>query len=199
MLRNALLFCVAIVVASSIDARAQTNFSFFLGATSLSTDANPSAVLGASVGLTTKFNIVEILRIRSQIYVDRVQVEAEAGGMQRDESVTMVCLGFGAEAAFGGRDVDVFVNATPHGTIRTSFRTTERSDGTVEVANLTRFSLGIVFGAGFEVFITDNIGFELQGQYDIFNFDHSETDPVHRGVRGLAGVQFYLGRNFARD
>jgi hypothetical protein len=178
---------------------AQTNFSFFLGATSLESDLAPKANIGASVGLITKFNVLELVRIRSQVHVDKVQVEeVTSGTFTGRESVTMVCLGFGGELAVGGRDVDVYVNATPHGTIRTSFRTIDQPDGSVHVANLTRFSLGVVFGAGFEWFITDNIGFELQAQYDIFNFDHDETDPVHRGIRGFGGLQFYLGRNFAR-
>lgn len=178
---------------------AQTNFSFFLGATALESENSPKRSLGASVGLTTKFNVLELLRIRSQIHVDKVQVdEVVSGSWHGRESVTMVCFGVGAELAVGGRDLDVFINVTPHGTIRTAFRTEDRVDGAVRVDNLTRFSIGMVFGLGFEAFITDNIGFELQGQYDIYNFDHSEIDPIHKGLRGLAGVQFYLGRNFAR-
>ena len=180
-------------------AAAQTNFSFFLGATSLASDLSTEANLGASVGLITKFNVIELVRIRGQVHVDKVQVkEVATGSFTGRESVTMVCLGFGGEFAVGGRDFDVFVNATPHGTIRTSFRTIDQEDGSVHVANLTRFSLGIAFGGGFEWFITDNIGLELQAQYDIFNFDYDETDPIHRGIRGFGGVQFYLGRNFAR-
>lgn len=200
--RNALVRCANVALLLSLVATrapAQTNFSFFLGAVGVTTETSPQTNIGASVGLTTKFNVIELVRIRGQVNVDKVQLsDVRAGGHSRSESVTMVCFGFGAEVAIGGRDVDVFVNATPHGTIRTAFHTEDRPDGTVHVADLTRFSLGMAFGAGVEVFITDNIGFEVQAQYDIFNFDHNEADPIHRGVRGLAGVQFYLGRNFAR-
>lgn len=187
------------LVASACAASAQTNFSFFLGATSLASERTPVASLGASIGFITKFNVVELVRIRSQFNVDRVQVDdVRIGSFRGRESLTMVCLGFGAELAVGGRDADVYINATPHGTIRTAFRTEDRSDSSVHVSDLTRFSIGATFGAGFEVFITDNIGFELQMQYEIYNFDHDDADPVHRGVRGFAGLQFYLGRNFAR-
>lgn len=179
--------------------RAQTNFSFFLGATSLKSDATPVASMGASVGFITKFNVVELVRIRSQVNVDKVQVDqVTIGNFTGRESVTMVAFGFGAEIAVGGRDVDAYINATPHGTIRTAFHAEDRSDSTIHLSDLTRFSLGIAFGVGFEVFITDNIGFELQAQYDIFNFDHSDIDPTLHGIRGFAGLQFYLGRNFAR-
>lgn len=179
--------------------RAQTNFSFFLGATSLESQNSPGRHLGASVGLITKFNMIELVRLRSQVHVDKVQVDnVTSGSFRGRESVTMACFGFGAEVAVGGRDLDVFVNATPHGTIRTAFRTVDGDSGSVHVGSLTRFSIGMVLGVGVEVFITDNIGFELQGQYDIFNFDYDETDPALTGFRGLAGLQFYLGRNFAR-
>jgi hypothetical protein len=192
---------LALLIAglSAAPLRAQTNFSFFLGATALASDNSAKTDLGASVGLITKFNVLELIRLRGQVHVDKIPVEeVTSGAFHGGESVTMVCFGFGAELAVGGRDVDVFVSATPHGTIRTAFRTVDADDGSVHVGNLTRFSIGIVFGGGFEVFITDNIGFELQAQYDIFNFDHDETDPIYTGVRGLAGLQFYLGRNFAR-
>lgn len=186
-------------LAAAVPLRAQTNFSFFLGATALETEHSPQTSYGASIGLITKFNVVELVRLRGQIHVDKVQIdEVTRGAFEGRESVTMVCFGFGGELAAGGRDLDAFVNVTPHGTIRTAFRTQNRDDTTVHVDNLTRFSIGVVVGAGFEVFITDNIGFELQAQYDIFNFDHDETDPRYTGVRGFAGLQFYLGRNFAR-
>ncbi|HVK37393.1 MAG TPA: hypothetical protein VNA88_02590 [Candidatus Kapabacteria bacterium] len=191
------VFAMALLAATPVIG--QTNFSFFLGATALESQLSPATNLGASVGLITKFNVVELVRLRGQVHVDKVQVDdVTIGSFHGRESVTMVCFGFGGELAVGGRDVDVFVNATPHGTIRTTFRTETADDGSVHVSSLTRFSLGMVFGAGVEVFITDNIGFELQAQYDIFNFDHDETDPLYTGTRALAGLQFYLGRNFAR-
>src|SRR5688500_13820078 len=75
---------------------AQTNFSFFLGATSLKTEATPVASLGASVGFITKFNILELILIRSQVNVDKVQVDdVTVGSFSGRESVTMVCFGFG--------------------------------------------------------------------------------------------------------
>jgi hypothetical protein len=194
--RRLAALALALGALASAPLRAQTNFSFFLGATSISSDQSDETNLGACVGLTTKFNAFELVRLRSQVHVDKIQIDDRSGyGRQ---SATMVCLGFGGELVAGGRDIDLFVHATPHGTIRTLFRTEQQSDGSVHVSDLTRFSLGIVFGAGFEWFITDNIGFELQAQYDIYNFDHDDADPIYRGVRGIGGLQFYLGRNYAR-
>src|SRR5688500_16860313 len=100
-----LLAWAALTVAFAGSASAQTHFSFFLGATSVASTATPVASLGASIGFITKFNATDLIRIRSQVNVDRVQVdEVKIGLFQGRESLTMVCLGFGAEIAVGGRD-----------------------------------------------------------------------------------------------
>src|SRR5688572_5059705 len=94
--------CIALIavlfMCCANELPAQTNFSFFLGATSLKSDVTPVASLGASVGLITKFNVVELVLIRGQINVDKVQVDdVTVGNFSGRESVTMVCFGFGAE------------------------------------------------------------------------------------------------------
>ena len=117
---------------------------------------------------------------------------------QGAQTETFVCLGFGAELAAGTRDFNFFGYATPHGTIRTMSRILTDDAGNPRVWVLKRASLGVVFGFGFEAYVTDNIGFEMQTQYDIYHFDYTDLDPIARGLRATVGVQFYLGRNFVR-
>lgn len=179
-------------------ARAQSNFSFWLGGTGLYFDDTPIN-WGTSVGTTAKFNVLSHLLLRAQFNVDRVQLkDLELSDFTGTQTNTYVSVGFGGEFAMGTRDFNVFAHVTPHGSIRTVSRILPLDDGGEHLWTLRRFSLGVNFGLGFEAYLTDNIGFEMQAQYDIFNLDHSDVDPVARGLRSLVGVQFYLGRNFAR-
>ncbi|MEP7218275.1 MAG: hypothetical protein ABI876_05135 [Bacteroidota bacterium] len=194
-------FCFSLLLAflllCAIPASAQSNFSFWLGETAVSPGGGKGE-WGTSVGANGKFNITDILLIRGQFNVDRAQLLNQVyPGFNGGQTVTFISLGAGPELAFGTRDYDIFFHLTPHGTIRSVSRIVTEG-GTDRVWSLTRFSMGVLTGVGFEVFLSDNIGFELQGQYDVFNFDGSDTDPKYTGARGLAGVQFYLGRNFLR-
>lgn len=177
---------------------AQSTFSFRLGAASILTDAQKGHV-GPSVGLAGKFNVVPAMRIRGQFDVDRIQMDdARLRGFSGDQTLTFVTTGFGLELGGGSNLVNVFAHLVPHGTIRTTIRNREDSIGRPYVTSITRFSLGLSTGAGIELYLDDNIGFELIGQFLVYNFDTGPGDPSHRGFRGTAGVQFYIGRNFVR-
>lgn len=187
-----------LLVMAGIKAHAQSNFAFWVGGTGLYYDGT-AINWGTSVGTTAKFNAIPHLLIRTQFNVDRIQFhDLDLPDFQGTQTNTYVCLGFGLEAAAGNRDFNAFAHITPHGTVRTISRILEENDGRQKVWDLRRFSLGVIFGFGFEAYVTDNIGFEMQAQYNIFNLDHTDVDPIARGLRALIGVQFYLGRNFAR-
>jgi hypothetical protein len=177
-------------------AAAQSNFSFELGGTSM-TAGEVVPYVGVSIGSILKFGISPILRLRTQLYVDKLQVSRNPESFDGNQSVTFTVFGIGVEAAYSTKDFSVFVNATPHGTVWTTMHSGV-VDNSVDVVSVTRFSGGMVFGAGAETFITDNVGLEGQVQYDIFNFDGSKGTPRHIGVRAMLGLQFYLGLNYQR-
>jgi hypothetical protein len=177
--------------------RAQSNFSFWMGGTA--TYFSSSAInWGTSVGANGKFNVTDIFLVRGQFNVDRVQLhDITLPDFQGTQTVSFVCLGAGPEIGLGNRDFDFLAHITPHGTIRTTSRIVTEN-GKERVWSLTQFSMGLVAGFGFEAFITDNLGVELQTQYDTYNFEGTEVDPFYKSIRALVGVQFYLGRNFLR-
>ena len=192
------VLALLLLLASGGVARGQSNFSFTTG---ISGAYYESSALnwGTSIGTTGKFNVLPFLLLRAQFYVDRNQFKnVVLPDFQGTQTITYVCLGFGAEVAAGSRDFNFFGYATPHGTIRTISRITTEPDSSQKVWILRRASMGVVFGLGFEAYVTDNIGFEMQTQYDILNFDFTDLDPIARALRATVGVQFYLGRNFAR-
>lgn len=150
------------------------------------------------MGATGKFNVTPIFLLRGQFNVDRIQLEhVSLPDFNGTQTMSFVCLGMGPELGVGGRDFTILAHLTIHGDIRTVSRILQEN-GNERVWKLTRFSLGVLGGAGFEFYITDNIGVEAQAQYDIFNFDHTALDPTWRALRLSAGVQFYLGMNFER-
>lgn len=177
--------------------RAQSNFSFWMGGTA--TYFGSSAInWGTTVGANGKFNVTDIFLVRGQFNVDRVQLrDISLPDFHGSQTVTFICLGTGPEIGIGNRDFDFLAHITPHGTIRTTSRIVTEN-GKERVWSLTQFSMGLVAGFGFEAFITNNLGVELQAQYDTYNFDGTDIDPHYKGLRALAGVQFYLGRNFLR-
>jgi hypothetical protein len=191
------MLLVAGLLLAAAPLRAQSNFAFWVGGTQLSYHNGPSS-WGTSVGATGKFNITPIFLLRGQFNVDRVQFQ-NAGLPEYDgtQTMTFIGLGTGPEIAVGWGDVDLLAHVTLHGDIRSVSRILD-DNGAERVWKLTRFSMGVLAGAGFEAYITDNIGFETQAQYDIFNFDATPIDPHWYGLRISAGVQFYLGRNFIR-
>ncbi len=176
----------------------QSNFSFTFGVPSAYYD-NGALNWGTSVGTTGKFNILPFVLLRAQFYVDRIQFRnVHVPDFIGTQTMTFICLGAGVEAAAGTRDFSLFGYVTPHGTIRTVSRILSDENGNQKIWILRRASMGAVFGLGFEAYVTDNIGFEMQAQYDIYNFDYTELDPIARALRSTIGVQFYLGRNFTR-
>lgn len=178
-------------------ARAQSTFTFSLGGSGLYYDGTP-VNWGTSVGATAKFNVLPYTLARMQFNVDRIQHEVDRSDFKGTQTSTFVNMGFGAEAAVGTRDFTAFLNLTPHGTIRTTSRILTQDDGSEKLWILNRFSVGVIVGFGFEAYVTNSIGFEMQTQYDVFNLDHSDVDPIARSIRASIGVQFYLGKNFAR-
>ncbi len=177
--------------------RAQSNFSFWFGGSAVYF-GDSKINWGTSVGTNGKFNISDLLLVRGQFNVDRIQMkDAGLSDFKGSQTVTFICLGAGPEIGIGTRDFNFLFHITPHGTIRTTSRTLTEN-GKDRIWSLTNFSMGLVGGFGFEAFVTDNIGFELQTQYDTYNFDGTDADPFYKGMRAFAGVQFYLGRNFLR-
>lgn len=177
---------------------AQSNFSFWVGGTGVYYDDKPLQ-FGTSVGANGKFNFTDLLLVRGQFNVDRIQMQdVRLPDFEGNQTVTFISLGAGPEIAAGTKDFEVLAHITPHGNIRTTSRILTGDDGQPKVWSLTRFSLGLIGGVGFQAYFTDNVGFEIQLQYDIYNFDETELDPGFRGLRALMGVQFYLGRNYLR-
>lgn len=178
-------------------ARAQSTFTFSLGGSGLYFDGEP-ITWGTSVGATAKFNVVPFTLVRLHFNVDRVQHEVNRPDFKGTQTSTFVNMGFGPEVAVGTRDFTAFLNVTPHGTIRTTSRILIQDDKSEKLWVLNRLSVGVIVGFGFEAHVTNSIGFEMQTQYDVLNLDHSDVDPIARSLRASVGVQFYLGRNFAR-
>lgn len=179
-------------------AHAQSNFSFRIGATAIE---DPAGTLnyGPNVGFGGKFNIMDLIRVRGQFDVDRVLLtDIRLPDFNGEETHTYICLGAGLEFVAGSEDLHFILNAVPHGAIRTNVRTVTRPDSTLTVTTLTRFSMGMVMGAGGEFYLTNNIGFEALFQYVIFNFDQTELEPMNTGFRATLGMQFYLGLNYVR-
>jgi hypothetical protein len=194
---RAVLVSAFIAIAGATLAGAQSNFAFWVGGTRLS---YPGGVgnWGTSVGATGKFNVTTNFLLRGQFNVDRVQVsDINLPDFKGTQTMSFVCLGMGPEIGFGGKDFTFLAHVTIHGDIRTVSRILVENDKE-RVWKLTRFSLGLAGGAGFEFYITDNIGVELQAQYDVFNLDATALDPHWHALRVATGVQFYLGRNFER-
>jgi hypothetical protein len=197
--RAFLSFVVLLMLSAGSAARAQSNFAFWVGGTGVYYDHN-DINWGTSVGVTAKFNVTRLLLLRTQFNVDRIHMQdVDFEDFDGDQTVTFVCFGLGPEIAYGGRDFNVFTHLTVHSTIRTMSRILTDEENRESVWELTRASVGLIGAVGFEAFITDNIGLEGQGQYDIYSFDHTPgIDPRYIGLRAIVGVQFYLGRNFAR-
>jgi hypothetical protein len=193
----ALLAMAFMAIAGGMPLRAQSNFAFWLGGTRLGYKDGVES-WGTSVGATGKFNVTPMFLLRGQFNVDRVQLQnANLPDFKGTQTMSFVCLGMGPEIGVGGRDFTILAHVTFHGDIRTVSRILQEN-GNERVWKLTRFSLGVLAGAGFEFYITDNIGVEVQAQYDIFNLDTTPLDPSWRALRLSSGVQFYLGRNFER-
>jgi Outer membrane protein beta-barrel domain len=192
-----LLAAILLAIAGGGMLHAQSNFAFWMGGTLLRQE-NGIENWGTSVGATGKFNVTPVFLLRGQFNVDRIQMQnIELPDFTGTQTMSFVSLGMGPELEVGGKDFGILAHVTLHGTIRTVSRILEEN-GRERVWQLTRFSLGVLGGAGFEAYITDNLGFEAQAQYDIFNFDATPQDPHWHALRVSAGVQFYLGRNFER-
>jgi hypothetical protein len=192
------LLVLLLLPGIAVSASAQSNFSFRIGAAALVED-NGKTHYGPNVGFGGKFNITDLIRVRGQFDVDRVLLtDVVLPDFQGEQTQTYVCLGAGLELGLGTDVINFILNVVPHGTIRTNVRTVTHDDGTLGVRSLTRFSLGMIAGAGGEVYVTNNIGFEGLFQYVIFNFDTIEVEPINTGYRATLGMQFYLGRNYVR-
>jgi hypothetical protein len=185
------------VIGGSGQALAQANVSFRSGLCAL--PSNGQMNWGTNVGLVAKFDATRLIRLRSQIDLDRAaMLDVAMGSYHGDQTATFTSLGFGVEFETGTRDYALIAHVTPHMTIRTTSRILMDAAGRQDLSDVARFSLGTTFGAGGEVFLSNVIGLELQAQYVIFNFDHDESDPQYKGIRLDAGIQFYLGQNFKR-
>lgn len=189
---------LALLICSTELAHAQSNFSFRIGASAVDSP-DGGTHYGPNVGFGGKFNIFDLIRVRGQFDVDRILItDVTLPDFQGEQTHTYVCLGAGLELGLGTELLNFIVNVVPHGAIRTNTRTTANDDSTLSVTSLTRFSMGMVMGAGGEFYLTNNIGFEALFQYVIFNFDQTELEPMNSGFRATLGMQFYIGRNYVR-
>ncbi len=189
---------VVTLALSARGASAQSNFSFRVGAAGI-IDRSGQVHMGPNVGIAGKFNVLPVIRVRSQFDVDRIQMnDIHLDGYDGDQTMTYVSLGIGVELGAGSHAVNVFACILPHGTIRTTIRALQDDRGRPRIESVTRFSVGFVTGAGIEFYLSDNIGFEALGQFLVYNFDSGLADPSFRGFRLTGGVQFYIGRNFVR-
>lgn len=193
-----LLLVPLCLAAEQEQAGAQANVTFRSGAVGL--DAGHGALdFGTNVGIIAKFNVTPLFRLRTELDIDRSAMkDVSMGSYHGDQTAAFSSFGVGTEVELGNKDYAIFANLTPHMTLRTTTRVLKPVMAEQELAENSRFSLGASAGLGAEMFITNNIGLELQAQYVVFNFDHDDADPRYTGIRIDAGVQFYLGQNFER-